>query len=101
MRSAEFLLVFVLTLHEMTRLLQVHRSTVKAWAQHGLLRAYMYNDKAQCLYEHRGERLPVKMQGRKLSHPYRPYNIASNRTNEVGSVAVADRCGWWLPTREE
>lgn len=73
----------LLTLHEMARLLDVHSSTVKAWTQHGLLRAHAYNDKAQCLYEHPGGRLPVKMQGRKLTHPDRPHKITSNRTNEV------------------
>jgi hypothetical protein len=73
----------LLTLHEMARLLDVHPSTVKAWTQHGLLRAQPYNDKAQCLYEHPGERLPMKMQGRKLTNPDRPHKIPSNRTNEV------------------
>lgn len=73
----------LLTLQEIARLLAVHPSTVKAWTHHGLLRARAYNDKAQCLYEHPGERLPAKMQGRKLTRPDRPYKIASNRTNEV------------------
>ncbi len=73
----------LLTLQEIARLLQVHPDTAKAWTRHGFLRAHAYNDKAQCLYEHPGERLPVKMQGRKLSNPDRPYKITSNRTNEV------------------
>jgi hypothetical protein len=74
---------WLLTLDEMARLLDVHPSTVKAWTQHGLLRAHAYNDKARCLYEHPGERLPVKMQGRKLTNPDRLHKITANRTNEV------------------
>jgi hypothetical protein len=53
----------MLALDEVARLLGIDPQTVKIWARHGLVAAHRYNDKQECLYEHPGEPLPVKMQG--------------------------------------
>ncbi len=50
----------MLTLQEVATQLGVCTSTVKAWRQHGLLRAHTYNDKGECLYEPPGKDAPVK-----------------------------------------
>lgn len=73
----------LLTLEEIAERLGVSRGTVKTWRNHGLLRAYVYNDKNQCLYENLGEDMPVKQQGRKLSLRQHVPEVLSNQTNEV------------------
>jgi hypothetical protein len=56
----------MLTLDEIALRLGVHRCTVMHWRAHGLLRAHMYSDKHECLYEDPGDQAPTKLQGRKL-----------------------------------
>jgi DNA invertase Pin-like site-specific DNA recombinase len=74
----------MLSLDDAARLLGIDPQTVKIWARHGLVAAHRYNDKRECLYEHPGEPLPVKMQGRRLSHPTRQRQpLVSNRSQEV------------------
>jgi hypothetical protein len=72
----------MLTLDETARLLTLDPKTVKTWAHRGLLRAHAYNDKHECLYEHPGHPLPVKMQGRKIADPRRR-QVAPNQPQEV------------------
>jgi hypothetical protein len=54
------------TLQEIARQLAVATGTVKTWRDAGLLKAYTYNDKRECLYEPPGSNPPSKQQGRKL-----------------------------------
>ena len=72
----------LLTLAEIATLLEVSTSTVKKWRDHGLLRAYPYNDKNEYLYEPPGDDPPTKQQGRKLSKRQQSTEIASNRSPE-------------------
>ena len=52
----------LLTLHETARTLNVSPATIKGWRLAGLLKAYRYNDKGQCLYEPPGDDAPIKYQ---------------------------------------
>ena len=56
-----------LTQEEMAERLGITPGTVRTWARHGLLNAYPYTDRGQCLYEPPGEHPPRKMQGHKLA----------------------------------
>lgn len=56
-----------LTQEEMAERLGITPGTVRTWARHGLLNAYPYTDRGQCLYEPPGEDPPRKMQGHKLA----------------------------------
>lgn len=73
----------MLTLSEIGSLLGISTETVKIWQNHGLLHAHTYNDKKECLYEHPGDKPPVKEQGIKLSKRRRVCKVPSNRTKEV------------------
>ena len=73
----------MLTLAEIAELLEVSTGTVKAWRDHGLLRAHVYNERNECLYEDPGGDRPVKAKGRKLSKRRRFPEVASNPTKEV------------------
>lgn len=73
----------MLTLEEMAMHLNVSTSTVKQWRNHGLLRAHVYNDKSECLYEHPGDDPPVKAQGQNLAQRRRFAEVVPNRTKEV------------------
>ena len=73
----------MLTLEEIADQLGVTAGTVKRWRDHGLLRAYAYNDKNECLYEPLDDDPPVKKQGTKLSTRQRPLEVPSNCTKEV------------------
>ena len=57
----------LLTQEEMAERLGITPGTVRTWARHGLLNAYPYTDRGQCLYEPPGEHPPRKMQGHKLA----------------------------------
>lgn len=72
-----------LTLEETADLLGISTQTVKIWRRRGLLRAYDYNDKYECLYEHPGANPPVKRQGSRLSKRRRFPEVAPNPTKEV------------------
>jgi DNA invertase Pin-like site-specific DNA recombinase len=56
-----------LTQEEMAERLGITPGTVRTWARHGLLNAYPYTDRGQCLYEPPGEHPPRRMQGHKLA----------------------------------
>ena len=56
----------MLTIEEMADRLNVHHMTVKAWNRHGLLIAYPYSAKNECLYAPPGPDAPRKMQGKRL-----------------------------------
>jgi len=73
----------MLSLQEMADLLDVATVTVKKWRNHNLLRAHVYNDKNEYLYEHPGNEPPVKSQGQKLSKRRRFLEVAPNPTKEV------------------
>ena len=62
----------------MAALLGVCVQTVKQWRYAGLLRATVYNDKGECLYEPPGENSPRKSQG----FPLR-LRLHAERPNEV------------------
>jgi hypothetical protein len=57
----------LLTVEEMAERLGIAPSVVKDWRDKGLLRAYRYNDKDQCLYEPPTDDLPGKF---KKKRPY-------------------------------
>ena len=50
----------LLTLNEIAAYLDVATATVKNWRRAGLLRAYRYDDKGQCLFEQPGAGAPTK-----------------------------------------
>lgn len=69
------------TNEEMARRLDVHPRVVRDWRDRGLLRAYRYNDKGQCLYEPPPADLPGKW---KFKRGYlAAQQITPNPTNEV------------------
>ena len=51
--------------HEIARELDLHPSTVNAWRRAGLLTAYHYNDKGECLFDPPGTDAPAKYKHRK------------------------------------
>jgi DNA invertase Pin-like site-specific DNA recombinase len=55
----------LLTLPEIAQLLGISLVRVKIWKNQGLLKAYAYNERNECLYEPPGDNPPRKMQGRK------------------------------------
>jgi DNA invertase Pin-like site-specific DNA recombinase len=66
----------LLTLEEMSDLLKLTPIHVRAWREHGLLRAYPVSDKNLFLYEDPGPDPPRKAQGTKLSKRSRfPENV--------------------------
>lgn len=73
----------MLTQNEIAEELEVHPSTVKKWRNQGLLVAYAFNDKNECLYEPPGDNRPIKQQGLKLSDPRRCGKVTHERTDEV------------------
>jgi DNA invertase Pin-like site-specific DNA recombinase len=73
----------LLTVEEMADRLDVSASTVEAWHKHGLLKAYVYNDKQQRLYESPGVDRPFKCQGRKLSKRFPLVEFVSDHVKEV------------------
>ena len=73
----------LLTVEEMTERLDVSTSTVEAWHKHGLLQAYVYNDKQQRLFEPPGANRPFKCQGRKLSKRLPFVDFVSDHVKEV------------------
>jgi hypothetical protein len=66
----------LLTITEMADKLGVSTSTVKIWRNWGLLTAYNYNDKNECLYEYDPENRPDKWKHKKRK-------VTSNNNNEV------------------
>ena len=77
----------LLTRDEMAQELGVAPSTVRDWRESGLLRAQLYNDKKQYLYEPLGACRPHKLQGVKRSDPRRFSQMASNEAKEVQDEA--------------
>ncbi len=73
----------LLSLAEIAEQLSVTPGTIKAWRDHGLLRAHAYNGKGECLYEPINGIAPARSQGQKLSERRRFSEISPNRTNEV------------------
>ncbi len=73
----------MLSLAEIAEQLSVTPGTIKIWRDHGLLQAYVYNSKGECLYEPVNGSGPVKSQGQKLSERRRFSEVPPNRTNEV------------------
>jgi hypothetical protein len=57
----------LLTIEEMADRLRLSPVWVRAWREHGLLKAYSVNDKNICLYEDPGPDPPRKPQGVKLA----------------------------------
>ena len=57
----------MLTQDEIAVELGINPSTVRVWRNHGLVLAYPYNAKNECLYEPPGNNRPMKQQGAKLS----------------------------------
>ena len=73
----------MLTQAEIAEQLGIHRCTVRAWRNRGLLVAHAYNDKNECLYEPPGMNRPIKHHGIKLTDPRRFQSVAPERTDEV------------------
>ena len=71
----------LLTQDEMAELLGVCVQTLKAWRYAGLLRAQVYNDRGECLYEPPGDSAPRKSQGRPLR--FRGPAFLQERADEV------------------
>jgi len=77
----------LLTRDEMAQELGIASSTVRDWRESGLLRAHLYNDKGQYLYEPPGACRPRKHQGIKRTDPRRFSQMASNKAKEVQDEA--------------
>jgi hypothetical protein len=73
----------LLTLQERAKRLGASPCAVKARRDHGLLRAHVYNEKKECLYEDLGQDMPIKQQGPNLSLGRRFPEVLSNRAHEV------------------
>jgi DNA invertase Pin-like site-specific DNA recombinase len=73
----------MLSLAKIAEQLSVTPGTIKIWRDHGMLRAHVYNDKKECLYEPVNGSGPTKSQGQKLSERRRFPEVPPNRTNEV------------------
>jgi DNA invertase Pin-like site-specific DNA recombinase len=73
----------LLTMGEVANMLGISMQTVKTWRRKGLLHAYPYNGRNECLFEHPGDEPPVKTQGRKLSNRQRFPEVSLDRTKEV------------------
>jgi DNA invertase Pin-like site-specific DNA recombinase len=73
----------LLTLSELAGRLEICTKTVQAWQRAGLVRAQVYNDKNECLYEILDGDRPVKHQGRKLSERRRFPEVFPDGTHEV------------------
>lgn len=73
----------LLTIKEMAEILNVSTATVNAWYRHGLLKAHVYNDKQQCLFESPGADRPFKCQGRKLSKRHPVIQFVSDHVKEA------------------
>jgi DNA invertase Pin-like site-specific DNA recombinase len=73
----------LLTLGEIAQMLGISTASVKIWRRQGLLRGHAYNGNNECLYEHPGDNLPVKRQGRKLSLRRRFPEVVPDHTKEV------------------
>jgi DNA invertase Pin-like site-specific DNA recombinase len=77
----------MLTVKEIAKELGVCTATVNDWRRSGLLKATMYNDRHQCLYEPPGKAAPRKLQGIKYSDPRRLTQLPPDRTKEVQDEA--------------
>jgi len=73
----------LLTLKEMAGCLKVASRTIKVWRDFGVLRAHIYNDKGECLYEPPGPNPPSKQQGLTCPLRVRATAFRTNATNEV------------------
>lgn len=56
----------MLTPQEMAKQLDICVTTLHLWRRAGRLKAHVYNDKGECLYEPLGGNPPVKQQGKRL-----------------------------------
>jgi hypothetical protein len=56
----------MLTPQEAAKQLDISTTTLHLWRRAGRLRAHVYNDKGECLYEPLGENPTVKQQGKRL-----------------------------------
>ena len=71
------------TQEELAKELKVSPQTVRTWRRYGLLQAYLYNDRNECLYEPPTGEMPIKSQGRKLRERRRFPKVSRRRPNEV------------------
>ena len=56
----------LLTPQEVAKQLGIGTTTLHRWRHYGRLRAHVYNDKGECLYEPLDKNPPVKQQGKRL-----------------------------------
>jgi DNA invertase Pin-like site-specific DNA recombinase len=73
----------MLTIDETAQRLGISKGTVNKWRAHGLLRAHLFNDANEYLFEPPGPDAPVKCQGRRFSDRLRPRQLCSEPYNEV------------------
>jgi DNA invertase Pin-like site-specific DNA recombinase len=73
----------MLSLGELANRLGVCTQTIKRWRRHGLLRAHVYNDKNQFLYEPVDACGPLKSHGVRLVEKKQFLRVVSNSDNEV------------------
>jgi len=73
----------LLTIEEMVNRLKLSPLWVRAWGEHGLLKAYPVNEKNICLYEDPGPDPPRKAQGVKLSERRRFQANMAHGSQEV------------------
>jgi DNA invertase Pin-like site-specific DNA recombinase len=77
----------MLTVKEIAKELGVCTATANDWRRSGVLKASMYNDKHEYLYEPPGKAAPRKLQGIKYSDPRRFSQLPPDRTKEVQDEA--------------
>ena len=73
----------LLTIREIASRLDVATSTVKVWRQEGYVRAHVYDDKGQCLYEFPTSGPPAKHKWKKRGPNAIKSKTAPNVTDEV------------------
>jgi DNA invertase Pin-like site-specific DNA recombinase len=73
----------MLTQQEIADQLGVHTTTVHYWRRNGLLKAHVYHNKPEYLYEPVGTNRPVKRQGLKRTDPRRFPKVSPEKTKEV------------------
>jgi DNA-binding transcriptional regulator YiaG len=73
----------MLSSKEVAQRLGISTKTVQIWRDYGMLRAHVYNDRHECLYEPPGPNPPRKLMGLKCPLRVRAAAFKANPHNEV------------------